>query len=307
MNLSIRVLADSHVLTLQLPEKATVREAKEKLQERSVASQKYADTPLPAPLLALKGVPLKDEALLAELNLTENDHLVFLYPLVDPEPSRNRPVAQWTRENKMDVDQKNTSGSNASLASTLDGVLAALTGRAPVPNLSGPENAAALKSLTDMGFPESRCRKALLLNNMDVEAALGWICDHLEDPALDDPLTDEEMRQVDRMMRDRAQKQQQETVESKRQREKEELEACVAANTCTYAVTGPRMVHVNEYYMCYTCGLDNSMGCCTACAAICHAGHVMHKKPLPMSGTFYCDCVEAGFCKCCPAEAMPKH
>jgi hypothetical protein len=206
----------------------------------------------------------------------------------------------------MEVDQKSTSANPASLASTLDGVLAALTGRPAVPNLNAGENAVALQSLKDMGFPEARCKKALLLNNMDMEAALGWICDHMEDDDVDDPLTDEQLRQCDRMMRDRAQKQQQETVETKKQREKEELEAALAANTCSFAVTGPRMVHVSEYWMCYTCGLDNSMGCCGACASICHAGHVLHKKLLPMNGTFYCDCPEAGFCKCCPSDALPK-
>lgn len=205
----------------------------------------------------------------------------------------------------MDVDQKPVSTDPQSLASTLDGVLAALTGRPQAPNMSSGENAASLKYLTDMGFPESRCKKALLLNNMDVEASLGWILDHMGDEDVDDPLTDDQLRQCDRMMRDRAQKQQKDTEDTKRQKEKEELEACVSQNTCTYAVTGPRMAHVSEYFLCYTCGLDNSMGCCTACASICHAGHVLSKKALPSSGNFYCDCPEAGTCKCCPPEAMP--
>lgn len=206
----------------------------------------------------------------------------------------------------MDVDQGSGGVTNTSLASTLDGVLAALTGRATMPNLSGPENAAALKSLTDMGFTEARSKKALLLNNMDVEAALGWICDHLEDEDIDDPLTDEQMRQVDKMMRERAQKQKQESAEVKKLKEKEELEECVASNTCTYAVTGPEMASVPEYFLCYTCGLDNSMGCCAACASICHAGHVLKKKTMVANGTFYCDCPEAGLCKCCPEESRPK-
>jgi DNA-binding transcriptional MerR regulator len=231
-----------------------------------------------------------------------------LFQVVDPEPSRNRSVGQWKRPSRMDVDTPSTPlGSAASLASTLDGVLAAMTGRAPaLPNLSSGENAAALQALKDMGFPESRCKKALLLNNMDVEAALGWICDHMNDDDIDDPLTDEQLRQVDRMMKEKAQKQHQDTAETKRQREKEELESCVQQNTCTYAVTGPRMAVVPEYFMCYTCGLDGSKGCCAACATICHAGHVLHRKVLPPTGSFYCDCPESGSCKCCPPESMPR-
>lgn len=202
----------------------------------------------------------------------------------------------------MEVDGTAGGSDQESLASKLDSVLAALTGR---PTMTTGENAAALQALKDMGFPEARCKKALLLNNMDMEAALAWILDHIEDEDIDDPLTDEQLRQCDRLMRERAQKQNQESKEAKQKREREEMEACVAANTCTYAITGPHMYPVNEFFMCYTCGLDGSMGCCPACAQICHLGHVLHRKPL-IGGTFFCDCPESGHCKCCPSEAMPS-
>ena len=205
----------------------------------------------------------------------------------------------------MDADSSNL---NSTLASTLDGVLASLTGRPTLPSMSSGENAAALQQLKDMGFPDGRCRKALLLNDMNFEAALDWILVHIEDEDIDDPLTDEQIRRVDQSMRDRAKKQQQETKDSKKKREKDEIAECIMANTCTYVITGPNMVPTNAYYLCYTCGLDGGRGCCPACAKICHAGHVLHREVFPpgSDGNFFCDCPEAGHCKCCPPESMPK-
>jgi hypothetical protein len=51
------------------------------MEDRIKESVKYKGTPLPAPLLALRGLPLKNETKLGELHLTPNDHLVFLYPV----------------------------------------------------------------------------------------------------------------------------------------------------------------------------------------------------------------------------------
>ena len=53
-----------------------------------------------------------------------------------------------------------------------------------------------------------------------------------------------------------------------------------------------------KWYHCKTCGLIGNLGCCEACAKICHQGHEVefHK-----SSNFFCDC-GAGFgkapCKC---------
>ena len=176
--------------------------------------------------------------------------------------------------------------------------------------MSSPDNAAALQQLKDMGFPDARCRKALLLNEMNFDAAFEWILAHMEDADIDEPLSDEQLRLVDNSMRSRAQKQQQETAEKKKSTQREELAECIQANTCTFAVTGPHMVPTSEYFVCYTCGLDGDKGCCTACAAICHAGHVTNKRSFPVDGgregQFFCDCPESGGCKCCPTESMPK-
>ncbi|XP_037350011.1 ubiquitin-associated domain-containing protein 1 isoform X2 [Talpa occidentalis] len=47
---------------------------------------------------------------------------------------------------------------------------------------------AALRQLTEMGFPESRATKALRLNHMSVPQAMEWLIEHAEDPAIDAPL-----------------------------------------------------------------------------------------------------------------------
>ncbi|XP_043576409.1 ubiquitin-associated domain-containing protein 1 [Chiloscyllium plagiosum] len=47
---------------------------------------------------------------------------------------------------------------------------------------------AALRQLTEMGFPESRAAKALRLNHMSVTQAMEWLIEHAEDPTIDAPL-----------------------------------------------------------------------------------------------------------------------
>ncbi|XP_058158719.1 ubiquitin-associated domain-containing protein 1 [Dasypus novemcinctus] len=47
---------------------------------------------------------------------------------------------------------------------------------------------AALRQLTEMGFPESRAAKALRLNHMSVTQAMEWLIEHAEDPTIDTPL-----------------------------------------------------------------------------------------------------------------------
>lgn len=40
-------------------------------------------------------------------------------------------------------------------------------------------------------------------------------------------------------------------------------------------------------YFCYTCGLVDSKGCCSACAQLCHAGHDLVYST---HSRFFCDC-----------------
>ena len=47
---------------------------------------------------------------------------------------------------------------------------------------------ATLSQLTMMGFPEIRCKKALLAVPGDVEGAMNWLFQHMDDPDIDAPL-----------------------------------------------------------------------------------------------------------------------
>ncbi|XP_022326118.1 ubiquitin-associated domain-containing protein 1-like isoform X2 [Crassostrea virginica] len=49
-------------------------------------------------------------------------------------------------------------------------------------------DAAALKQLCDMGFPQNRAKKALLLNDMSVMSSMEWLIQHEADSDLDEPL-----------------------------------------------------------------------------------------------------------------------
>eukprot|EP00038_Savillea_parva_P010660 m.191812 g.191812 ORF g.191812 m.191812 type:complete len:367 (-) comp18460_c0_seq1:46-1146(-) len=46
----------------------------------------------------------------------------------------------------------------------------------------------SLKFMMDMGFPEMRSKKALVLNRMDLEQAMEWLLQHNEDDDIDEPL-----------------------------------------------------------------------------------------------------------------------
>jgi ubiquitin carboxyl-terminal hydrolase 5/13 len=47
-----------------------------------------------------------------------------------------------------------------------------------------------LSSLTEMGFPENRAIKALVLTqNISAESAMNWLFEHGDDPDIDKPLT----------------------------------------------------------------------------------------------------------------------
>ncbi|XP_066896427.1 ubiquitin-associated domain-containing protein 1 isoform X1 [Kogia breviceps] len=52
----------------------------------------------------------------------------------------------------------------------------------------GRVDEAALRQLTEMGFPESRAAKALRLSRMSVPQAMEWLIEHAEDPTIDTPL-----------------------------------------------------------------------------------------------------------------------
>jgi hypothetical protein len=71
---------------------------------------------------------------------------------------------------------------------------------APEPPLQVPEpTAEQIGTLTDMGFSEAVARKALLLTRCNVEVALEWVLQHMDDPDAETPPTQEQLRQVGRV------------------------------------------------------------------------------------------------------------
>ena len=68
-------------------------------------------------------------------------------------------------------------------------------------------------------------------------------------------------------------------------------------DTCSFTWTKDK--HINQdIYECKTCGLTESLCCCSECARTCHAGHdCVLKKTSP---TAYCDCLEK--CPCAAQE-----
>ena len=76
---------------------------------------------------------------------------------------------------------------------------------------------------------------------------------------------------------------------------------------CTFATGGNSFVQ-QHWYICYTCGLSGSRGCCSACARTCHAGHdVVYSR----CSRFFCDCggggssAQGGSCKCLAPVVPP--
>nr|CAH8831156.1 unnamed protein product [Trichobilharzia regenti] len=63
-------------------------------------------------------------------------------------------------------------------------------------------------------------------------------------------------------------------------------------DTCSFTWTGPDHIR-QDIFECRTCGLMDSLCCCTECARVCHKGHDCRLKRT--SPTAYCDCWE----KCC--------
>ena len=53
-----------------------------------------------------------------------------------------------------------------------------------------------VQQLTEMGFSEGLCRKALLMCRGNVQLALEWVLSHMDDADADDPPTQEQLRQV---------------------------------------------------------------------------------------------------------------
>ncbi|CAI8024034.1 E3 ubiquitin-protein ligase UBR5 [Geodia barretti] len=66
-------------------------------------------------------------------------------------------------------------------------------------------------------------------------------------------------------------------------------------DNCSFTWTGEMHIH-QDIFVCRSCGLTDSLCCCTECAYTCHRGHdCVFKKASP---TAYCDCWERCNCRC---------
>lgn len=65
-------------------------------------------------------------------------------------------------------------------------------------------------------------------------------------------------------------------------------------DTCSFTWTGANHIR-QDIFECRTCGLMDSLCCCTECARVCHKGHDCRLKRT--SPTAYCDCWEKCRCK----------
>lgn len=66
-------------------------------------------------------------------------------------------------------------------------------------------------------------------------------------------------------------------------------------DTCSFTWTGAKHIK-QDIFECRTCGLTDSLCCCTECARVCHKGHECKLKRRHTLPTAYCDCWEK--CKC---------
>ncbi|XP_022088728.1 E3 ubiquitin-protein ligase UBR5-like isoform X2 [Acanthaster planci] len=74
-------------------------------------------------------------------------------------------------------------------------------------------------------------------------------------------------------------------------------------DTCSFTWTGTE--HINQdIFECRTCGLTDTLCCCTECARVCHKGHDCKLKRT--SPTAYCDCWEKSECKSLIAGHLQK-
>jgi len=152
---------------------------------------------------------------------------------------------------------------------------------------------ADLQTLMNIGFPEWRCRKALLLNFFEVELAIEWLLNHANDPHADDPFSEEEAASIIGALHNLP-------FEAEGEEDtnniEEQIAQCVKKNKCTFTVT-KREFAPQKWYYCYSCGLVDSEGVCESCAAVCHKNHKL--STVRSSKKFYCDCGAGAYdCKC---------
>lgn len=209
----------------------------------------------PENILLFQGKALTSQAL---QKLRENDLLYFIFNLkakpplppqlpASPLPAKSanpKPLEEMTSDQNVGTAQSLVSVKEVNLIDML------------------PQITQGLQTLTEMGFPEQRATRALLLNNFNAELAASWLLEHSDDPQADSPITREEIEQY--ILPNMG--------ITLRAALEEKIAAAIQANKCTYTVTGRNYAR-QEWYHCYTCGLVDSEGCCAACVRVCHQGH----------------------------------
>lgn len=81
---------------------------------------------------------------------------------------------------------------------------------------------------------------------MDVQQAMEWLLNHLDDPTIDDPLTEDDIRAIRHNLQMR-------TAVASAAASIQNLQQCITQGRCTFTVTG-REYFPQRWYSCYTCG-----------------------------------------------------
>ncbi|BFZ20870.1 hypothetical protein BsWGS_23910 [Bradybaena similaris] len=180
-------------------------------------------------VLVRTGKPLSDDSTLTQQGVKENDELLLLrkrmqVPVMETDRQRDerkvpdaasirRATAHLSRKNHDSLEEEPTS--NTDFQSELRRILISLIEASQRILCLNPEAAkilkqaedllneaqakkvdlseASVKQLTDMGFPENRARKALLLNQHSVVTAMEWLLTNETDPDIDAPLPGQDL------------------------------------------------------------------------------------------------------------------
>ncbi|CAG5118123.1 unnamed protein product [Candidula unifasciata] len=175
-------------------------------------------------VLVRTGKPLSDDSTLAQQGVRENDELLLLkkrmqVPVMETDRQRDerkvpdaasirRATAHLSRKHHDSPEEEPSS--NTDFQSELRRILISLIEASQRILCLNPEAAkilkqaedllneaqakkvdlseASVKQLTDMGFPENRARKSLLLNQHSVVTAMEWLLTNESDPDIDTPL-----------------------------------------------------------------------------------------------------------------------
>lgn len=224
--------------------------------------------------LASRGRILSENISLHELGTIENDSFFFLYDL-NADVEKPQPAPQPTP-----MTQLAPTGPTLDCLKDLVGNSESLDGF-PFPSED------AIQNIMMMGFPRFIAQKALIVCRFDVETAVEWIVECMDDPLLYDSVPLELLR--DRFLF---------LYPEARDTMTKMIKECVANNKCTILAT-KKSFEQQAWFKCFTCGFVDDQGICEGCAKICHANHSLSPDQSAIhSSGFYCDCGTEASCKC---------